>query len=62
MRPSGNVLETNGSEATIKYCESLGFENMAPLKPKESTKVIEPVKPDSVTKKKAGRPKKVVAD
>jgi hypothetical protein len=63
-RPSGTILETNDRDVTIAYCEKLGFERMGKDggEPKESTKVIEPVKPDSVTKKKAGRPKKVVAD
>lgn len=63
-RPSGTILETNERDVTVAYCEKLGFTriNEDGGEPKESTKVIEPVKYDSVAKKKAGRPKKVVAD
>jgi len=28
MRPSGREIETNDEEATIEYCESMGWERM----------------------------------
>ena len=63
IRPSGVELETNDRDVTIKYLESLGFKRMSEdgETPKESKKVMEPVKSGSEPKKKAGRPKKVVA-